>query len=259
MIRPYDPMWYRRLDFLPPMGLQIAVGEKDLELYYCYCSVSVKESTILRTPKVINTEFGTLKVNPVFRNRVDYKMGNLNPRNGVNPIPQREILRDIEDKLGGAVEIIGNMPDVVIQSRGVVEKIPKEVEKLVVFQGSEYIFYHQNAYGNFPHKVRQVLRVGVANPYDFIKHDLLKYRILKLTNDPVLKKLRSTLKTEWLITDTQGYNSIGNTGILELERALIRTRWWTDIGKPTQFQIPLNSGIQGQIYQLLRRKCIVVV
>jgi hypothetical protein len=208
---------------------------------------------------VEKTEFGELKVNPILRNQVDYKMGKPNPREGYNPIPQREILNDILNHIGGAVTIIGNMPDIVIKSRSVVEKIPKEVEDLAVFQGSEYIFYHQNAYGNFPHKIRQVIRIGVANPYDFIKHELLTNNVLKLPNDPVLKKLRSTLKTEWVITDTQGYNSIGNLGILELEKVLTKRRWWADIGKPTQFQLPLNSGIQGQIYQLLRRNCIVVV
>jgi hypothetical protein len=258
MIRPYPAEWYRRLDFLSPLGLQIAVGEKDLEVYHCHLAVSVS-GTPLQLKKVEKTEFGELKVNPILRNQIDYKMGKLNPREGYTPIPQREILNDILNHIGGAVTIIGNMPDVVIKSRSVVEKIPKEVEELVVFQGSEYIFYHQKAYGNFPHKIRQVIRIGAANPYNFIKHDLLRYNILKLTNDPVLKKIRSTLKTEWLMTDTQGYNSIGNLGIFELEKALTKSKWWTDIGKPTPFQIPVDSGIQGQIYQLLKRNCIIVV
>lgn len=259
MIRPYDPTWYRRLDFLPPMGLQIAVGERDLELYHCEISVSVKEITIPCLTRELKTEYGEMKVNPILRNRVDYKMGKPDLSGEVYTVPQREILDDIMNNLGGAVNIVGSMPDVVIKSRSVREKIPKEVEELQVFQGSEYVFYHQNAYGNFPHKVRQVLRIGVANPYDFIKHELLTNKILKVTNDPVLKKLRSTLKTEWVVTDTKGYNSIGNLGILELEKALIKRRWWTDIGKPTSFQIPIDSGIQGQIYQLLRRNYIVVV
>jgi hypothetical protein len=258
MIRPYPDDWYRRLDFLTPLGLQISVGEKDLEVYHCHLAVSVK-GTPPTLKKVEKTEFGELKVNPILRNQVDYKMGQPNPRNGYNPIPQKEILNDILNHLGGAVTIIGNMPDVVIKSRSVVEKIPKEVEELAVFQGSDYIFYHQKAYGNFPHKIRQVIKRGITNPYNFVKYELLTNNILKLPNDPVLKKIRSILKTEWVLTDTLGYNSIGNLGILELEKALTKRRWWTDIGKPLPFQIPADSGLQGKLYQLLKRKCIIVV
>lgn len=259
MVKPYPASWHRRLDFLPPLGLQIAVGERDLELYFCYTSVSVQEPTS-RMPSETTTEYGKLKVNPAFRNIVDYEMGNPNPRNGIHPIPQREILNDITDYMGGAVKIVGEMPDVVIKSRGVVERIPKEVEELDAFQGSEYVFYLQNAYGNFVHKVRKALNMRyIENPYRFMKADLLNYRIIRSPHDPVLKKLRSTLKTEFIVADTYGWSHFGDPNILALEQALTRNRWWTDIGRPTPFQIPINSGIQGQIYQLLRRQCIVVV
>jgi hypothetical protein len=168
-------------------------------------------------------------------------------------------LSDIVDGLGGAVRIIGEIPDVAIKSRGVVEKIPKEVEDLPAFQGTEYFFYHQNAYANFIHKVRRAMGIRtLENPYRFMKADLLHYGILRSTSDPVLKKLRSTLKTEWVMTDTLGWIDLGDPNILALERA--RLRWWNDIGQPTPFQIPLNHlGIQGQVYRLLRRDCLVVV
>jgi len=259
VIKPYPLNWHRKLDFLPPMGLKIAVGEANLELYYCYVSVSIEETSVPRMPREAQTEYGTIKVNPAFRNIVDYEMGNPNPRNGIVPVPQREILDDIVDGLGGAVRIIGEMPDVVIKSRGAVEKIPKAVEDLPAFQGAENVFYHQNAYGNFIHRVRRALGIPtIENPYRFMKSDLLRYRILRSPHDPVLKKLRSTLKTEYVITDTSGWSDLGDSNILALEEA--RLRWWTDIGKPTAFQIPMNHvGVQGQIYRLLRRNCLVVV
>jgi len=260
MIKPYDFRWHRRLDFIPPLGLQVVVGDGDLELYYCFTSVSVKESAMPRVPREAQTAFGTLKVSPIFRNQVDYEMGRPNPRNGLNPITQREILDDIYNNIGGAVNLLGDIPDVVIKSRGVVEKIPPAVEDLAVFQGSENVFYHQNAYGNFPHKIRQAFGLAVANPYYFTKADLMENHILTTGHEPVLKKLRSTLKTEYILTDASGYNSIGDLGILSLEQALVQRRWWTDIGKPTPFQIPIDhTGLEGQVFRLLRRDMLVAV
>ena len=259
MIKPYPPNWHRRLDFMPPMGLQVAAGAADLELYHCHTHVTIQEPAMAQMSRKAETEYGTIKVNPMFRNAVDYEMGNPNPRNGIVPIPQKEILGDIMDGLGGAVKVIGDVPDVVIKSRGVVETIPPAVEEMPAFQGAESFFYHQNAYGNFIHKVRRALGIrSLENPYRFMKAELLRYRIIKSTHDPVLKKLRSTLKTEYVITDTSGWSDLGDGNILALERA--RMKWWTDIGKPTSFQIPINHmGVQGQIYRLLRRNCLVVV
>ena len=258
-IRPYPDNWHRKLDFMPPMGLQVAVGAQDLELFWCHTHVSVQEPTYRRMPREVQTEFGNIKVNPIFRNVVDYTMGNPSPRNGVHPLPQKEILQDIMDGLGGAVRIIGDLPDVVIKSRGVVERIPPAVEDLPAFQGAEDVFYYQKAYGNFIHRVRRALGTrSIENPYRFMKADLLRYHILKSPRAPVLKKLRSTLKTEYVITDTVGYRELGDPNILALEKA--RMKWWTDIGQPTAFQIPWDhTGIQGQIYRLLRRDCLVVV
>jgi hypothetical protein len=255
IIKPYPIKWHRRLDFLPPLGLQIAVGEERLELYYSCLTVTIQEEK--RPSRDIRTEFGTLKTRPALMNRVEYEMGMSNPRNGINPIPQREILGDIWGHLGDAVRIVGEMPDIVIRSRGVVERVPKEVEDLPVFQGTEYIFYHQNGYGNFPHRWRRALAIrAISNPYRFMKADLLRYRIINRPNDPIFKKLRSTLKTEWLITEALGWSDIGDSGILSLEQALTQTRWWTDIARPARIQV---NGIQGQIYRLLRRNRLVVV
>jgi len=259
LIKPYPPNWHRKLDFMPPMGLQVAAGAAKLELYYSYIRVTVQEPAVPRMPSEARTEYGILKVNPAFRNVVDYEMGNPNPRNGIAPVPQKEILDDIVNGIGGAVRIVGEMPDVVIKSRGAVEKIPKAVEDLPAFQGAENVFYRQNAYANLIHKVRRSLGIrSIENPYRFMKSDLLRYGILRSTRDPVLKKLRSTLKTEYVITDASGWSELGDANILALEQA--RLKWWMDIGKPTAFQIPVNhTGVQGRIYRLLRRNCLVVV
>jgi hypothetical protein len=260
-IKPYPLDWCRRLDFLPVLGLQAVAGDEDLELYYCSTSVSVKETSMPRIPRESKTEFEEIKVSPNLRNQIDYTMGRAEPNNGATPIPQREILGDIYNHLGGAMNILGeNIADVVINSRGVVEKMPRELEEEKEFQGSENIFYHQNKYGNFPHKVRQAVGLMVANPYDFMPADLMEKGIIKSRNHPVLKKLRSTLKTEYLLTDATGYNTLRNDGILKFELAALRRKWWADVGQPTAFQVPLDHmGLEGQIYRLIRRNTIVAV
>jgi len=134
-----------------------------------------------------------------------------------------------------------------------------KAESVLLFQGAENVFYHQNAYGNFIHRVRRSLGIrSIENPCRFMKSDLLRYHIPKSPYDPVLKKLRSALKTEYVITDTSGWSDLGDANILALEWA--RLKWWTDVGKPTAFQIPIDhAGVEGQIYRLLRGNCLVVV
>jgi len=260
MIEPYPRDWHRRLDFIPLLGLKIAIGERDFELYWCHLSVSVQASRVPARREPVPTEYGELRVHPTIRNRIEYRMGNPDPRVEANPIPQYEILDDITNHMGDAVRIIGKIPDVVIKSRGVVERIPRRLENLEVFQGSECVYYIQKAYGNFVHRVRRALNMQrIENPYFFAKGELLRHKIIRSNNDPILKKLRSTLKTEFIVTDTHGWGYLGDSNILSLEQALTENKWWTDIGEPTQFQIPANSGIQGQIYRLLRRGCFIVV
>ncbi len=207
------------------------------------------------------TEFGTLKVNPMFRDKIDYEMGKENTTESTAPpISQKEILEDIFNNLGDVTRI-GNVPDVVIKSRSVVEKIPKKLEEFKMFQGSENVFYHQKSYGNFVRKLRRASGISIlANPYRFMQSDLLAHGILSSPFEPVMGKIRSTLKTEYLYLDATGYNELGDTGILTAEQELVANKWWTDIGKPTAFQINYDSsGTQGQIYRLLRRKCLVGV
>jgi len=86
----------------------------------------------------------------------------------------------------------------------------------------------------------------------------MEAHIIETRGDPVLKKIRSTLKTEVVTTDAGGY-SLGDEGIRKFELASL-ARKWPDIGKPTPFQIPFNHvGLDGQIFRLLRRGVIVAV
>ena len=264
MIRPYPKSWHRRLSFVPPLGLEIALGEENLELYYCQTAVTLQEEK--RPSREIPTEYGKIRVVPDLRNRVYYEMGDPNPMNGINPLPQKEILSDIMDHLGDAVSFVGSTPDVVTKNRGVVEKIPNAIEGLEPFQGSENVFYLQDGYGSFIHLARRAFPgTLLADPYRFIKSDLLYHNIIKSARDPILKKLRSILKTEFLITDARGtdmrgYSSLGDANILLLEQALTRNKWWVDIGKPVPFESRVDSSIlRGQVYRLLNRGELIII
>lgn len=253
MIREYPLLWPRKLDFLPLLGLQAAVDE-NLDLYYCEAAASVQEGK--RPRREVRTEYGTIKAHPESRNKIVYEKGVLDPRDGIEPIPQRELLKDITENLPIVLLPGTEIPDVVIHERGAVEEIPKQVEDLEQIQGSEYVFSHQTARGNRTNWVKRTFGMrGLANPYDLIKSDLLYYDIIKSPR-PIQLKLRSTLKTRHITTDTVGWSSLGGDSILSLEQALSRDKWWQDIGVPTPFQV---NGMQGQIYQLLRRKRLVVV
>jgi hypothetical protein len=256
MIRDYPLEWPRKLDFLPLLGLQTAVDE-NLELFYCGAKATVQEGKLPR--REIRTEYGTIKADPVTRNTIVYEKGIPDPRNGIEPVPQRELLNDITENLPIVLLPGTETPDVVIGERGVVERIPREVENLEPFQGSEYVFGYQTARGNLYHRVRRALGIhGLANPYNIIKSKLLYYDIIKSPR-PIQLKIRSTLKTRYVCTDAVGWSDIGPDNLLRLELALSKDKWWADIGIPTPFQIPVNSGIRGQIYQLLREKRLVVI
>lgn len=256
MIRDYPLEWPRKLDFLPMLSLQTAVDE-NLELYYCEARASVQEGKEPR--REVKTEYGSIKADPIRRNMIIYEKGIPDPRDGTEPVPQGELLRDFTERF--PVDTLPNteIPDVVIGERGVVERFPKALEDVEQLQPSEYVFDYQTARGNLYHRVRRALGIrGLANPYDIIKSKLLYYDIIKSPR-PIQLKIRSTLKTRWVCTDAMGWSSIGPENMLNLELTLSKDKWWTDIGVPTAFQIPVNSGIRGQIYQLLKEKRLVVV
>jgi len=229
------------------MSLQIAVGEERLSLFYFKGYVST-QSVIARG--TVPTEFGILKTVPTRRDVLEYEMGSPGPRSGIE-VPQREIFDDILDNTGASV------PDVVIKCRGVIEPIPREVEDLKLLQGSGYVFYMQRGYGSFPHLIRKRIGIPVENPYYHIRYDLIEKGIILTRSDPRLKRIRSVLKTEWLVTDNLGWLDLGDPGILSLELALTRRKWWTDVGKPIRILPPTFRS--NTIYRLLRRDIVIAV
>ena len=73
---------------------------------------------------------------------------------------------------------------------------------------------------------RKLPRGFLRSPPRFIRNELVEHDIVK-PNEPVLGKIRSALRTEWIIPETRGLRSL-----LEIMRplhvGLTQRQWWQD-------------------------------
>ena len=243
----------RDFDIVPPLGLQGGALDENLELYYLRAVASIQEEKF--APRQVKTAYGVIKALPATMNKVIYEVGEPFPINGQNPIPQRELMKDVVSKMGNVVMLPDGRkeyPDIIIKQRGVSEKIPKTVEDLNQFQGSEFVHYFQHAYGSQYRNIARKFHIkGLMDPYRIAKNELLNYNIIKSWSSPVLWKIRSTLLTEAIGTDTIGWSRMGAGDVLTLEQALTSNKWWRDIAVSEPVNI---DGLQGHIYRALRQK-----
>lgn len=251
MIKPYPPKWPRNLDFLTPLRLQTAL-DPDLELYHCSAIVSIPEGK-KAPPETIKTDLGgSIKIDRISRNSIQINYGAPKLRSD-SVFSQGEILAEIQKTI--------EIPEAVVKRRNIRQKIPKAVEDLEPFSGTEYIYYQQTAHGNQTNKIKNAFNMPfLRNPYHFIKGELMSSGIIN-PHDGVLKRLRSTLKTDWIIGEKEGYMALKDPIVsLKLPRALSGRKWWQDIGVPHPIEARINNSLfTGQIYQLDRRKHVVVV
>jgi hypothetical protein len=157
---------------------------------------------------------------------------------------------------------VGEFPDIVIQERGVAERVPREVESMPQFEGSEDLIYYQKSSGNFTRKYRRALGIRILeNPYYFTRAGLWEHGILPPgQRHPILKKIRGVLRTVTLRTDATSWGEIGKDGILALESVRIGERWNLDLGRPVRLVGSLNGvSLGGQIYRLLKRDCFIAL
>jgi hypothetical protein len=256
--RPYNPDWPRRLDFATPLGLQVSkyCDAAKLEVYHIVCETSVK-SVIQRPSGDIQTEFGVLKKHPIDRDKLVYiKNAAFDPRNKGDRelVSQEEVLADIAKYY--SVEYVGEFPDIIIKERAVVEEIPKEMENNPKLQGSEEIFYYQTSHGNFTKQFRRKLGIRIfSDPYYFVRSELWELGVLpKGRFHPILKKIRSVLRTKTLWTDAVGWGELGKDTITTLEGALIGKHYSQDLGMPCRVAGKADGQpMEAQIYRLLKR------
>ena len=252
MIKPYPLAWPRNLDFVPLLTLQQTLDPK-LDLFYCEAHVSVPLEKISPTGgrRPFRTPLGGI-VKSYEMNRLETRVqyGDADPRNyslsQLEKLPQEEILKDVMAN--------ADVPEVVLKMRGVREGIPPEIEDFEALQGCEEILYHQTGRANYTRKIKTSFGLWqLRNPRTMIKNNLILYGIAGL-HDPRFRRMRSTLRTDWLISagraHYRGYRNLDDV-ILPIQRALCRGKFWQDTGKVSRLTGRIDSRvINAQVYQL---------
>jgi hypothetical protein len=256
--KPYPLDWPRRLDFATPLGLQVSryCNAAKLEVYHIVCETSVK-SAFQRPSGDIKTEFGVLKKHPVDRDKLVYiKDTAFDPGDKGSRvlITQEEVLEDVAKYY--SIEYVGEFPDIIIKERGVVEKILKELEDNPKLQGSEEIYYYQKSSGNFTKSLRRKLGIRVlSDPYYFVRSELWGLGVIPMgQSHPILKKIRSVLRTVTLWTDAVGWGSLDKDTLTTMESSLMAKHYSHDLGMPLRVTGRADGTLmEAQIYRLLRR------
>lgn len=232
-IKPFPDDFPRNFDFCTPMSLQDALSPEE-ELYSLKCKVSESIPTPSSAKREIETDLGVkIKTDARTGFLTSCEYGSKDPDGGWR-VSQKEIFEDIRSH--------GGVDDVVMLSRGSVHKIPEEVEDCNSFQGADEIYQQETARGNRTRKYKRTFNMYLNNPYRIIKADLLDHSIIKYSNDPVLKKMRSILVTDYILpSNEKGYldlyyedrDSENPYGILlKTERCLRERKFWKDTGIP---------------------------
>jgi len=228
MCEPFPPNWCRNVDFLPTMFLQSELN-KNRELYFFKGHVSVGET---ETVQPIVTDLGVaIKPSSSFRDRIDISFGS-EVTDIDNVVTVAEIWNDFKGEMP-------DRPDIVIKQWGIVHKVPENVMDIDPFDGADYIFQQQSAIGNRHRSFYKKTGIRVVSSYSIAKEGLYNHGVVK-PNDPCLKRIKSTLATDFLIpSNNKGYYSFQNI-LLDVERGLrgktfgrvTGLRWWEDTAIP---------------------------
>lgn len=225
---PFPMNWCRNVDFVPLLSLQAKLNE-DQELFFLEGRVSVGKST---PRKPIRTDLGiTIGPSNMVRNALDFHHGSPDPNNG-NWLPQKEIWGNIK-------EYIPDIPDVAIETKGMIHEVPRNVMFEDPLDGAEHLFQQQSRVGNRYRRIREQTGIPVINPHNIIRQGLLEHGVIR-SNDPCLRRIRSVLSTDYILpSNGRGYNSLFPM-IFRVERGLrgkIEGRatgrnWWEDTAQP---------------------------
>jgi len=248
-IKPYPLVWSRGLDFIPVLSLQQVLKPKK-ELYHCEAIVSVKrEETVSSNKNSIQTELGGfIHTDTINRDKTVISYGVETPTE--YRITQKEIFDEITS--------ITQVPEVVVNSRGTCHPIPKNLQELEAFQGSNTLFHRQDAHGNFTNKIRKMFGLPIRNPYYIITNQLREHNIPL----PDHHRMRSILKTKWILPSYKnGWSKLDRKTMFQIHKALSpKEQWWTDIALPHPLSGVIDSKIiNAQVYKLFYEGEVVAV
>jgi hypothetical protein len=272
-IRPYPAQLPRSIDPVDKLGLQEELGAGDVKVYYLKGSVSYQTSKIKPDRSTIGDSKITIR--PISRNQIEYQFG-LSPMPTDSIVaPQKEILQEITESFGlGRAESFG----ISIKERTVlheVSKLSKEIQNHSAIQGTDCLLHYETSSGDYSGVVARTLNLPrgfMRSIPRLIRNELVEHEIIRASN-PLLGRIRSTLRTEWIIPEEKGWISLTDV-MSQLHEDLTKYYWWQDVGIPRTIPLNIVSGgkldmavfpgglispLNAQTYQLLKRKYFVAL
>jgi hypothetical protein len=265
-IKPYPAQFARSIDLIDKLGLQEAalqaVGADDLKVHFLLGQVSWQTSKV--PPEVRQGTLGEsrIRLRPVARNSAEYIFGSVEPVDSV-VVKQSDILKDLTENLGLEPQealAVSIKERVSIRE---VNELPKELLQYECLQGANDLYHYESAVGDHTGIIMRSFRLPrgfLRSLPRLIRNELVEYNIVK-RKDPVLLRIKSTLRTKWILPDSgAGWNALIPI-MKQLHASLVTPFWWQDVGLPENIVVSngLIKPLNAQIYQLYKRKCLVAV
>jgi hypothetical protein len=246
---------------VPILGLQCALGAEKTELQYFRGRVSYQVQKL--PPEVRRTGKlgeGRVKILRGVRDAIEYEIGSKVPKDTL-VYPQEDILKDITERLG--LERREEALGINIKERLVIEKVPEKLRDFESLQGFEDLYHLERSAGDYTDVVKRalVLPRGFLRSFPrLIRSELVDHEIVK-PNDPVLRRIRSVLRTIWIIPEEGGWSSLKGV-VGDVLKELTAPHWWEDVGIPVSIRGE-DGGVfpmlNVQVYRLFRRPYRVAV
>ncbi|MHA1401804.1 MAG: hypothetical protein ACTSQE_15745 [Candidatus Heimdallarchaeaceae archaeon] len=245
--RERDIRWNINVDFLPPLSIQAELDAKQ-EIYQLSAHISELTGRRVDTGVFSDLKF-EIKTMPSTFNFFEINWGSEDPE---------DYTRTTQEELWNEVISQVEIPDAIIKRRGVIHQVPDCLDHISPLQDADYLYDFQKGYGNRARALRDRLRVRVANPYNIIKADLLQHGIVHTGSDPLLKRIRSLLGTEYLLpSNNKGYDVLFPHQ-LEILRTLRGTKFWQDTAIPGRVVGDIDSSrMEAVLYKLDSRPGII--
>lgn len=247
----------RGIDFLPPVTYKEPLIP-DVEVYYFRGHISEKAEGLPEYGEEVDTEFTTIRTDTTARRRATVESGAKDPFDRSNATFDTVTFRElVEDILANA-----QVPDIATTEIGVLYPAPDGLGKFPEVDGVEYVAHSQVAKGNRAEKFRQMASINVANPYEIIKGIAESNGLLEGDDGTFAKRVRATLATDHILTDTDATHIEleDADALLETLRALSYGNFWEDIGIPEELNLDGNGDEQrGRIYRLKTNEALVAL
>lgn len=242
-------MWNRapdypvNLDFMPSINLQAKLDPKQ-ELYFAGMIVSYGRKSppaaFKEAKKGSYKRVGDLgaKVKRLSGTSLEIKFGSNNPLD-------QTVMTHLE--MAKEITAVWQPPTSIIKKCGTIDKITKLLEKRSELDGVNSIYSRHNSIANRPNYIRNRLNftgIGtyrLTNTHQELKLDFLKRNIIFPDLKEDLKRIRSFLVNQSLLTDTKvGYDSLYPIKHI-VQKELRKKRFWKDTAIPMTFRGDLDG------------------